>query len=92
MIGLAIRRLEPWQDRAEVRQADGTPCLPLPDASIDCFLATYVFDLLDPDFSLRLIAEAHRALIPGGLLCTVNLTDGTRLFSRFVSRLWTSIC
>src|SRR5271167_2492597 len=27
MIGLATRRLEPWQDRAEVGQVDGTPSL-----------------------------------------------------------------
>ena len=92
MIGLATKRLEPWQDRAEVRQADGTPGLPVPDASVDRFLATYVFDLLDPAYSRHLIAEAHRVLIPGGLLCTVNLTHGTGAFSRFVSRLWTSIC
>ena len=92
MIGLATGRLEPWQARAEVRQADGSPCLPLPNASVDRFLATYVFDLLEPAYSRHLIAEAHRVLIPGGLLCTVNLTHGTGAFSRFVSRLWTSIC
>ena len=92
MIGLATRRLEPWQARAEVRQADGSPCLPVPNASVDRFVATYVFDLLEPAYSRHLIAEAHRVLIPGGLLCTVNLTHGTGAFSRFVSRLWTSIC
>jgi SAM-dependent methyltransferase len=31
MIDLATKKLEPWQDRAEVRRADGTPCLPVPD-------------------------------------------------------------
>ena len=36
--------------------------LPVPDASVDRFLATYVFDLLDPGFALRLIAEAHRVI------------------------------
>ena len=92
MIGLATKRLEPWQDRADVQQADGTPILRVPDASFDRFVATYVFDLLDPGFSVRLIAQAHRALIPGGLLCTVNLTHGTRGFSRFVSWLWSSVC
>jgi len=92
MIGLATRRLEPWQDRAEVRQTDGTPGLPVPDAAFDHFLATYVFDLLDPAHSRRLIAEAHRVIMPGGLLCTVNLTHGTKGFSRFVSRLWSSVC
>ncbi len=92
MIGLATGRLEPWQARAEVRQADGSPCIPLPNASVDRFLATYVFDLLDAAYSRHLIAEAHRVLIPGGLRCTVNLTHGTGAFSRFVSRLWTSMC
>ncbi len=92
MIGLATGRLEPWQAHAEVRQADGSPCLPVPNASVDRFVATYVFDLLDPGYSRQLIAEAHRVLIPGGLLGTVNLTHGTRAFSRFVSRFWTSMC
>lgn len=92
MIGLATRRLEPWRHRAEVRQADGTPSLPVPDAYFDRFLATYVFDLLEPHVSIRLIAEARRALIPGGLLCTVNMTHGTRGFPRFVSWLWSSVC
>ena len=66
--------------------------LAVPDASSNRFLATYVFDLLDPAYSRQLIAEAHRILIPGGLVCTVNLTRGTGSFSRLVSRLWTSIC
>ena len=92
MIGLATKRLESWQDRADVRQTDGNPGLPIPDASFDRFLATYVFDLLDPAYSRQLIAEAHRVLIPRGLLCTVNLTHGTGVFSRFVSRLWAGIC
>ena len=92
MIGLATKRLEPWQDRAEVREAGGTPILPVPDASVDRFVSTYVFDLLEPEFSLRLVAEAHRALIPGGLLCTVNMTHGTTGFSRLVCLLWSSVC
>ena len=92
MIELAFKKMEPWQERAKLQQTDGTPGLAAPDASVDRFLATYVFDLLDSAYSDRLIAEAHRVLIPGGLLCTVNLTHGRGAFSRFVSRLWTSIC
>ena len=63
MIGLATNRLERWQGRAEVRQTDGTPGLVVPDTAFDRFLATYVFDLLDTDYSRCLIAEAHRVLI-----------------------------
>jgi SAM-dependent methyltransferase len=92
MIGLAKSRLGPWQGRAEVHQTDSTPGLAVPDASFDRFLVTYVIDLLDPTYSGHLIAEANRVLIPSGLLCTVNLTHGTGAFSRFASRLWTSIC
>jgi len=92
MIGLATNKLKQWQGRGVVRQTDGMPELALPDAAFDRFLATYVFDLLNPDYSCRLIAEAHRVLIPSGLLCTVNLTHGLGLFSRSVSWLWSSIC
>jgi ubiquinone/menaquinone biosynthesis C-methylase UbiE len=92
MIGLATTRLEPWQNRAGVRKTDVTPDLPAPNAAFDRFVATYVFDLLDPAHSRHLIAEAYRVVIPGGLLCTVNLTHGTTGCSRFVSRLWSSVC
>ena len=92
MIGLATTRLKPWQDRADVRQTDGTPCLPVPDAAFDRFVATYVFDLLDTPHCFGFIAEAHRVIIPGGLLCTVNMTHGSKGLSRFVSGLWSSVC
>ncbi len=92
MIELATSRLATWQGRAEVRQTGGTPGLVVPDAAFDRFLASYVFDLLDPEYSRCLIAEADRVLISGGLLCTVNLTHGLGPFSRSVSRLWSAIC
>jgi len=92
MVGLARERLEPWRDRAEVRLSDGSPTLPVPDGDFDRFVATYVFDLLGPESHARVLAEAHRILCPGGLLCTVALTHGTTPFSRLVSRLWDGIC
>ena len=92
MIGLATARLEPWHDRAQVRHTDGTQGFAAPDAAFDRFVATYVFDLLEPAHSRSLIAEAHRVMIPGGLFCTVNMTHGTKGFSRFFSRLWSSVC
>jgi ubiquinone/menaquinone biosynthesis C-methylase UbiE len=92
MVGLATERLEPWRDRAEVRLSVGSPRLPVPDGEFDRFVATYVFDLLGPDYQTQALAEAHRILRPGGLLCTTGLTHGTTPFSRLVSRLWDGIC
>jgi SAM-dependent methyltransferase len=91
MVGLATERLVPWRDRAEVRLADGSPRLPMPDGDFDCFVATYVFDLLSPDYEAHVLTEAHRILRPGGLLCAVSLTHGTTPLSRLVSRLWDGI-
>jgi hypothetical protein len=34
--------------------------------------------------------EAHRALVPGGLLCVTGLTPGAGGFARLVSRAWKS--
>ena len=92
MVGLATGRLEPWRDRAEVRLSDGSPRLPVPDGDFDRFVATYVFDLLGPDYQAQVLAEAHRILRPDGLLCTVGLTHGTTPVSRLVSRFWDGIC
>jgi hypothetical protein len=64
----------------------------VPDGEFDRFVATYVFDLLGPDSKAQTLAEAHRILRPGGLLCTVGLTHGTTPVSRLVSRLWDGIC
>jgi ubiquinone/menaquinone biosynthesis C-methylase UbiE len=91
MVGLATERLVPWRDRAEVRLSDGSPRLPVPDGAFDRFVANYVFDLFGPDYQAQVLAEGHRILRPGGLLCTVALTHGTTTFSRLVSRLWDGI-
>lgn len=88
MVRITRGRLRRWPDRAAVAVSDGTPHLPLPDRSIDRFIATYVLDILSGEDVAALIAEARRVLADDGLLCLVSLTDGERGFSRGISALW----
>lgn len=92
MVSLAQERLKPWSERARVYQRDGSPRIPEPDRSFDRIVSTYVFDLLAPDFILRLLSEARRLLVPGGKLCLVSMTFGASPLSRAVcwgwQRLW----
>jgi hypothetical protein len=51
--------------------------LPLPDASINCLLNSYTFEVLgQPDIQMLLV-ETMRVLQPGGRAVIVNLTDAT---------------
>lgn len=88
MVELARERLEPWSDRARVELTDGSMDLPLTAGSCDRFVANYLADLLSAEAIVELVAEAARALAPGGLLGLVSLTFGTGLASRAVSFLW----
>ncbi len=51
--------------------------LPFADASIDCVLNTYTFEVLAQDDIPPLLYETLRVLRPGGRLVIVNLTDLT---------------
>jgi ubiquinone/menaquinone biosynthesis C-methylase UbiE len=89
MVALARERVARWAPRAEVclleppaRTLSGT------DGSFDRFIATYVFDLLSADDASALLREAHRLLVPGGLIGLVSLTHGRSLASRIVSDAW----
>lgn len=76
MVALATERLRPWHPRATVRLTDGAPVLELPDASVDRFFSTYVFDLLAEADIRAVLDEAHRVLAPGGKLCLVSAAPG----------------
>jgi ubiquinone/menaquinone biosynthesis C-methylase UbiE len=91
MVRLATARLLPWKDRSEVRVADGT--MPSAEAAgtFDRFFSTYVLDLLAEDQIHASLAEAHRLLGKGGLLCLAGLTEGTTLLSRVVCRVWSRL-
>lgn len=88
MVVLATRRLAPFAPRASVVLADGSPVLPLEDASVDRFVSTYVFDLLPASAQRQLLAEAARVLKPNGLLCLCGITPGVTAASRFVMGIW----
>jgi len=88
MVRLATERLTPWTGRASVQLVDGTLPLPGEDGGFDRFVGCYVFDLLDPGYSAKVMAEAKRLLRPGGILCSVSLTSGVAPLSKVVCRGW----
>jgi ubiquinone/menaquinone biosynthesis C-methylase UbiE len=91
MVRLAQTRLARWGSRAHVTQTSGAMDVPAPNASVDRFVACYVFDLLSDEDIRWILAEAHRVLVPGGLLCLVGLTRGTSLMARLVGALWRAL-
>jgi ubiquinone/menaquinone biosynthesis C-methylase UbiE len=91
MVERTRRRLALFGARADVRTTDGSPRLPISNASRDRFVSAYVLDLLsEPDTRLA-VEEAHRVLLPGGLLCLASLSSGTSRASRALSRAWVRV-
>jgi hypothetical protein len=88
MIRLTKTRLERFGNRVTVQQTNGSLQFEAAAGSCDRFVSTYVVDLLSHSDSVALFSLAHRLLIPGGRLCLVSLTPGTRLFSRLVTGTW----
>jgi ubiquinone/menaquinone biosynthesis C-methylase UbiE len=88
MVDITRERLFPWRDRAIVEVSDGSMLLPLPDNSFDRFVSSYVIDLLSAADTKQLLSEAHRILMPNGLLCLVSITSGTTGLSRLIMRTW----
>jgi ubiquinone/menaquinone biosynthesis C-methylase UbiE len=88
MVRLARQRLRRFGARATVTQSDGSMRLPFDDRSFDRVVATYVLDLLSPDDSRELLAEAHRVLQPEGRLCLASLTRGRSGAPRRLTKTW----
>jgi SAM-dependent methyltransferase len=86
MVRLTQGRLAPFGERAQVHRTDGPPQVPAVTASFDRFISTYVCDLLSEQDIEALIAEAHRVLVPNGLLGLVGLTHGRTFGARLVER------
>lgn len=88
MVSLARRRLAPFGERVRIERSEGGFDFPVEPDSVDRFVSTYVLDLLSHDDIERALAEAHRALAPGGLAGVTSLTFGCRGLARAVSALW----
>jgi ubiquinone/menaquinone biosynthesis C-methylase UbiE len=91
MVRLAERRVARWDGRARVHLTSGVPRIPAGDGSFDRLVSTYVLDLLSEQDIRDFLVDAHRALVPQGLLCLVVLTAGRTFLSKAVTALWTSI-
>ncbi len=88
MVRLASRRLAPWRSRASIRLTDGRPPLGPDPATVDRFVATYVFDLLAEEDIAAMVGEVRRLLSPHGRLCVTSITAGGHGIPRAVSTLW----
>jgi ubiquinone/menaquinone biosynthesis C-methylase UbiE len=75
MIGLATKRLDPWAEQVELILSDGSAPVDELDGAYDRFVSNFVFDLLSDEDTRTVLAEAHRILRPGGLLCLSGLSS-----------------
>ena len=91
MCRIAATRLSRWSARARVICVDGTLPLPLPAACADRLVAAFVVDLLPTEYARQLLADTHRVLAPGGLLCLASLVQGTTRASRAFSSAWSAV-
>lgn len=91
MVSLAQNRLARFGDRARVILTDNAKGLDLPDAAVDRFVSTYVFDLMPASEILSLLDEAARVVQPEGKLCLVSLTNSTQLFGRILTGMWSFV-
>ncbi len=91
MVQLAAARVAPFGARATVALSGGAMRLPVATGTVDRFVCNYVLDLLPADEIAQLLAEAHRTLCPGGLLCLTSLTHGTTPRSWLLMTGWQAI-
>ena len=91
MIAIAGGRLAEFGERARVALSDGSIRFPLGDSSVDRVVSTYVLDLLPATDIAAALAEAHRVLKPGGLLCLSGLGTGDSLPSRALAKVWNAV-
>ena len=85
-----LARIGPLPPGWEILRAD-IGSLPLPPASFDIAIASYVLHVLDPPARLPALREIRRVLRPGGVLVTVTpalpMRSDHPLHRRIVSRL-----
>ena len=91
MVRLARSRLAREGARVTVRQTDGSLQFGERSGAFECFVSTYVLDLLSLSDMAQLLAEARRLLAADGHLCLVSLTRGSTVLSRLVTWSWTRL-
>jgi ubiquinone/menaquinone biosynthesis C-methylase UbiE len=91
MVNLARERLARFGGRARVEQTDGERGLPVADGSASRFVSNYVLDLLPPGETRRVLDDAHRILVPDGLMCVVSIAPGATLLSKIVMGAWSAV-
>ena len=91
MLALAKKRIERFDNRAEVVLSDGSMRINAEEGSIDRVLSTFVMDLLPEEDIRKFLGESLRVLKEDGRLCVAGLTRGTTPISRLVSLLWTGV-
>jgi SAM-dependent methyltransferase len=84
MVALARKRLDPWEDRAELVLSEGGPPTGESTAAYDRFISNFVFDLLSDGDTRTVLAEAARMLRPGGLLCLSGLSTAVEPMPKIV--------
>ncbi|MCP5068970.1 MAG: class I SAM-dependent methyltransferase [bacterium] len=91
MVRVAGENLEPFGERVQIEQTDGSPPCDEPSASFDRFVSTFVFDLLCEEDIASVLEQAHRMLSPSGLLCLASLSTGSTPMSRLSARVWAAV-
>ncbi len=91
MVRVARDDLEPFGERVEVEQTDGSPPYGAPSEFFDRFVSTFVFDLLSEEDIASVLEQAHRVLRPSGLLCLASLSTGSTPLSRLSAKVWASV-
>ena len=92
MLQRASERLNGYGERVHLIHGDAAGGLPLREGCCDRFIATYLLDLLGREEADAMIAEAHRILEPGGLICLASLAGNPQgTISGLIAKLWSAV-
>ncbi|MCK7481085.1 MAG: class I SAM-dependent methyltransferase [Candidatus Moduliflexus flocculans] len=62
MAQITLERLAEYSNRVDSQSVRWLPAFDIPDQSMDCFISTYVLDILSGEDIQTVISEAHRML------------------------------
>lgn len=91
MFELARTRLSRFGTRATLALSDGAAPTAEPSGGYDRWVSIFVFDLLSESDIDAIVGEAHRMLVPGGLLCLAGLSTGDAWLTKAIAGLWSAV-